>query len=97
MEVEYWEFLNEAKQDVDSGERIDLRVMLCTALCPKLQAHNWPHPCYMKLFSNFMVSEGYDGLVYIEGGEGAKAQNHPSSISYNLEKFGTYDNWQSRD
>lgn len=94
MELEYWNFLNRTKRQVDTGESIDLRVMLGTAPFAKLQSPNWPSPCYMKLFSNFMVEQGYDGLVYVEGGEGAKKQNSPSYVFYNLEKVGTYDSWQ---
>ncbi|GEM_PF-1409901 len=97
METEYWNFLNRAKKIVDRGESIDLRVMLDTAPFAKLQAHNWPSPCYMKLFSNFMIESGYDGLVYVEGGEGAKKQNSPSYVFYNLEKVGTFDSWQSHN
>ncbi|MBI2330073.1 hypothetical protein HYU94_01665 [Candidatus Daviesbacteria bacterium] len=96
MELEYWNFLNRAKRLVDTGELIDLRVMLGTTFFTRLQAPNWPSPCYMKLFANFMVGQGYDGLVYVEGGEGAKRQNSPSYVFYNLEKVGTYNSWQSR-
>ena len=96
MELEYWNFLNRAKGHVNAGESIDLRVMLGTASFTKLRSPYWPSPCYMKLFSNFMVEQGYDGLVYVEGGEGAKRQSSPSYIFYNLEKVGTYDSWQLR-
>ncbi|MBI2196311.1 hypothetical protein HYU45_01725 [Candidatus Daviesbacteria bacterium] len=96
METEYWNFLNRAKRRVDTGEPIDLRVMLGTAPFAKLRSPNWPSPCYMKLFSNFMVDQGYDGLIYIEGGEGGKKQSSPSYVFYNLEKVGTYDSWKSR-
>ncbi len=97
MEAEYWTILNQAKKLVDAGNLIDLRVMLGTASSPDLRTGNWPSPIYMKFFANFMVEQGYDGLVYNEGGEGAKAENHPSYIFYKLEKVGTFDNWRSRD
>ena len=75
---------------------VDLRVMLETAPDPNLRSRYLPSPPWMKMFSNFMQQEGYDGIVYIEGGEGAKRQNSQSYVFYNLERVGTYDSWQSR-
>lgn len=94
IERDYFQFLVRAKKLVED-EPIDLRVMLDTSPHPKLGGHNNPHPPYVKLFANFMRQEEIDGIVYIEGGEGANAKSHPSYIFYNLEKVGTHDSWKS--
>jgi hypothetical protein len=75
-------------------EQFDLRVMLGTAPHPVLKSPNWPSPPYMITFTNFMKSLGFDGLIYIEGGEGSNRKNHNSFVFYNLKKVGTYEYWQ---
>lgn len=89
-ENDYFQFLVRAKQ---LGKPLDLRVMLDTTPNAELNGNNLPSPPYMKLFSNFMSQEGYDGLVSIEGGEGNDKKNHPSYVVFNLQKIGTYDSW----
>lgn len=74
----------------------DLRVMLGTAPTGtrEIPTLNYPSPHWMKLFSNFMVEEGYDGIVYNEGGEGRNAKNHTTYVFYKLDKVGTFESWQ---
>lgn len=92
----YWTLLNEARK---LDKVMDLRTMLDTGgiIDPALRElhHNLPSPPWTRLFSNFMKQEGYDGLVYNEGGEGKNPKASPSYIFYNLEKIGTYDSWHS--
>ncbi len=48
------------------------------------------------IFSRFMKKCGYDGLIYIEGGESTEARNTPSFVFYNLSKVGTYESWNKK-
>ena len=73
-EQEYLQYLIRAK----NMPAVDLRVMLETAPDPNLRSRYLPSPPWMKMFSNFMKLDGYDGIVYIEGGEGAKRHNSHS-------------------
>ncbi len=74
---------------------VTLRVMLDTAPDPDLRGHNYAHPPYMQIFSDFMRSRGHDGLVYVEGGEGPAAVNHTSYVFFNLSTIGTYESWRT--
>ena len=56
-----------------------------------------PSPPWAYLFSDFMREEGYDGLVYNEGGEGHQAKGGTSYVFYNLDTIGTYESWRERD
>ena len=91
MLVEYYLYLNTLAK---TNEQFDLRVMLGTAPHPVLKSPNWPSPAYMRTFTNFMKSLGFDGLIYIEGGEGPNRRDHNSFVFYNLKKVGTYEYWQ---
>jgi len=44
-------------------------------------------------FRRFMLGQGYDGLIYVEGGDSVEAKACSSYVFYNLEKVGTYDIW----
>lgn len=92
-ETQYFDYLILLKQKMPDA---DLRIMLGTAGTRTLEipSLNYPSPPWMKLFSNFMVDESYDGLVYNEGGEGKNGKNHTSYIFYNLKKVGTFESWQ---
>lgn len=46
-------------------------------------------------FSRFMLDQGYDGAIYIEGGDVPGQKNPVSYVFYNYEKIGTYDNWHA--
>jgi hypothetical protein len=91
MLVEYYLYLNTLAK---TNEQFDLRVMLGTAPHTVLKSPNWPSPAYMRTFTNFMKSLGFDGLIYIEGGEGPNRKDHNSFVFYNLKKVGTYEYWQ---
>lgn len=47
-----------------------------------------------KIFSDFMLTEGYDGIIYIEGGDHPEHKAPVSFVFYNLDKIGTYDTWK---
>lgn len=91
-ESEYAEYLKR----VINLPSIDLRVLLETAPAPAIKSRNLPSPLWSELFSEFMLSEGYDGLVYNEGGEGKGGKGGASFVFYNLEKIGTYESWQKK-
>lgn len=93
VEADYMEYLVKLKELKPDPE---LRLMLGTAPRGNLRLPlmNLPSPPWMKLFSNFMTDEGYDGLVYNEGGEGRNAKSHTSYVFYNLEKVGTFESWK---
>lgn len=92
MEAKYMEYLIKLKELKPDPE---LRLMLGTAPRGNLRLPlmNLSSPPWMKLFSNFMIEEGYDCLVYNEGGEGRNAKSHTSYVFYNLDKVGTYESW----
>ena len=47
-------------------------------------------------FQEFMLAEGYDGVIYREGGEGEKGEPLTGYIYYNPSVVDTYEGWQSR-
>jgi len=62
----------------------------------ELLAHGNDRPEYFaKDFTGFMISLGYDGLIYNEGG-GGWGSNAPSYVFYQLKNVSTYDMWQQR-
>ncbi|HBR80331.1 TPA: hypothetical protein DEA21_01615 [Candidatus Uhrbacteria bacterium] len=78
-EVEYATYL----ERVTKLKAVDLRTLLETAPAPEVKSRNLPSPYWAILFSEFMLAQGYDGLVYNEGGEGWKSHG-PSYVFYNL-------------
>lgn len=94
-ETQYFDYLVLLKQKLPD---VDLSIMLGTAgtRTREVPSLNYPSPPWMKLFSNFMVDEGYDGLVYNEGGEGMNRKKHSSYVFYNLEKVGTFESWHKK-
>lgn len=89
-EIQYAQFLERALQ----AKAVDLRVLLETASDPILKSRNLPSPYWSYLFSDFMIKQGYDGLVYNEGGEGW-GTGATSYVFYNLKKVGTFESWQA--
>lgn len=45
------------------------------------------------IFTDFMLQKGYDGIIYIEGGDHSEHINPLSVLFYNLKKIGTYETW----
>jgi len=90
-EAEYLAYLNRVMQ----LKEIDLRVLLESAPCREAGSRNLPSPLWAQLFSDFMLTEGYDGVVYNEGGEG-KSKGGATYVFYNLEKIGTFESWHKR-
>ncbi len=45
------------------------------------------------IFTTFMLSKGYDGIIYIEGGDNPGQNNPTSFVFYNLSKIGSYESW----
>jgi hypothetical protein len=89
METEYASYLSRV-MDLDE---IDLRILLETAPSPKVKSRNLPSPSWTRLFTNFMMNQGFDGLVYNEGGEGRNGKGGSTYVFYNLKKIGTYETW----
>lgn len=48
-------------------------------------------------FRDFMLAQGYDGLIYIEGGDRSDQRNPTSYVFYNLEKIGAFETWHSEE
>ncbi|MDO8570833.1 MAG: hypothetical protein Q7R97_04590 [Candidatus Daviesbacteria bacterium] len=96
MESEYFQHLVKLKNREIELKKVDfdLRVLLETSPFIPIHSQDYPSPFWMHRFSNFMQTLGYDGLIYIEGGEGEKRKNHTSFVFYNLSKIGTYESWQ---
>ncbi len=92
MENEYTNHLAKAL----NLKAVDLRVLLQTAGSPELKSSKYPGPPWSLLFPEFMRAQGYDGLIYNEGGEGWDSHG-PSYVFYNLEKIGTFESWQKID
>jgi len=72
----------------------NLRILLETAPAPALKSRNRASPPWTGLFSHFMQQEGFDGVIYNEGGEGREARPGASYVFYNLNKVGTHKSWQ---
>lgn len=47
-------------------------------------------------FQKFMLSKGYDGMIYREGGEGPYADSLTGYVFYNPEAIDTFEGWQAR-
>jgi len=93
LEKEYAQHIN----SVLTLNEIDLRVLLGTAPSKQIKSMNLPSPPWTMLFSDFMLEEGYDGLIYNEGGEGIKRNGGTSYVFYNLKKIGTYESWHKEN
>ena len=74
-------------------DEIDVRVLLETAPSKQVKSRNLPSLPWIMLFSDFMLEEGFDGLIYNEGGEGTQGKGGASYVFYNLKKIGTYYSW----
>lgn len=48
------------------------------------------------IFRKFMLSIGYDGTIYREGGEGEKGDNLTGYVFYNPRVVDTWEGWQKR-
>ncbi len=88
-EMKYADYLDRAVK----LKAIDLRVLLETAPSKELESRFIPSPYWTLLFSDFMLTQGYDGLTYNEGGEGWEAKGS-NTVFFNLKKIGTYKSWQ---
>lgn len=59
-------------------------------------------PPWSKMFTDFMVEQGYDGAVVVEASESKKIVpreqlvSQPTYVFFNMEKIGTYDAWQKK-
>ncbi len=47
-------------------------------------------------FQKFMVSKGYDGMIYREGGEGKDKEPLTSYVFYNPRVVDTWEGWNKR-
>jgi len=93
LEQEYAQYLDK----VLALNEIDLRVLLGTAPSKQVKSINLRSPSWTLLFSDFMLEEGYDGLVFNEGGEGTQGRGGTSYVFYNLKKIGTYESWHEEE
>ncbi len=91
QEIDYVSFLERALKE----SAIDLRVLLGTMGSVKLKSPNITSPTWAYMFSDFMMQQGYDGVVYNEGSEGW-GNTVASFVFYNLKKNGTYESWKEQ-
>jgi hypothetical protein len=75
---------------------IDLRSMLWTGADNRTHDGWYPSPSWVELFAKFMKKEGYDGVIYNEGGEGKNAKGSATYCFFNTEVIDTYEGWQKR-
>lgn len=86
-EDEYKVYLEEI---VKANTPIHPRVLLDTHI------HKFMGPPWSKLFSDFMVEQGYDGAIIVEASEKDNKTFQPSYVFYTMRKIGTYGTWQKR-
>lgn len=72
---------------IKSRADVDLREMLALLGDPKNREYA------SKIFRDFMRSQGYDGIIYLEGGDHPDQVKPASFVFYNLDKIGTYETW----
>lgn len=91
FELQYLAYLKKVAQKQPD---IELRQLLATATTPEgFSMAIAPSPPWSKLFRDFMLSKGIDGIIYNEGGEGTQGKGGATYAFYNLEKIGDYDAW----
>lgn len=71
---------------IRSGERPDSTGLL------KTTGNGFVAP----IFRDFMLSEGYGGMIYREGGEGKGGENLTGYVFYNPRVLDTWEGWQKR-
>lgn len=70
-----------------ANKNVDLREMLSLlgdATASEYASHH---------FHDFMLSQGFDGAIYIEGGDHLEQIKPVSFVFFNLDKLGTYETW----
>ena len=92
-EHEYAQYL----EKVLALEEIDLRLLLGTRGSKEIKSIGAQSPMWLMVFSDFMLEEGYDGLVYNEGSEVKQGKGGASYVFYNLKKIGTYESWHEEN
>ena len=94
VEADYTECL----QELSALDSVDMRVLLGTASSGNIKhSLNLIAPQWAHLFSDFMKEQGYDGLIYNEGGEGMERKDSATYVFYNPQKVGTYESWQAKE
>lgn len=73
----------------DEEKTRDIQILLGT--------HKSPGPTWMVTFREFMLSEGYDGMIANQGSEKHDGKGVPSYVFYNLDKLGTYETWHEEE
>ena len=72
---------------------LDLRVMLGTVASSQSPA--LPNPPWSKLFANFIIREGLDGIIYNEPSSLHPQKTAPISVFFTLNKVGTFESWKT--
>ncbi len=75
--------------DLCTGKGIDLRRMLSLVGDPNRSEYA------SRMFRSFMLSEGYDGVIYIEGGDHPEHMKRKpvSVVFFNVNTIGTFETW----
>ncbi len=87
------EYLDRIRKFYDAKTPINLRNMLARAGSGRIEVFDDA----ASIFTDFMTSQGYDGAIYIEGGDDPRQKEPTSFVFYNLDKIGTYETWKQEE
>lgn len=86
-------FLDKHKKDIENNEDIKIRVEDGEVA----GIFKFEYNGLIDLaFQEFMISKGFDGMIYKEGGEGKKGELLTGHVFYNPSVIDTYEGWQTR-
>ena len=74
---------------LDTQKGVDLREMLSANGDGNISEFG------SKLFRKFMLDSGYNGIIYIEGGDHPDQPYSPSHVFFNLQNLGDYTTWHT--
>jgi len=91
LDNQYYEHLQQLNE-----QNIDLRTMLGTRASPQTKFQKLSTPPWSQMFTEFMLQQGYDGIIQIEQSELDRSQSDTTYVFYNLNKIGDYGTWQNQ-
>jgi hypothetical protein len=80
-------------KNILTSTSLDLRTMLGTA--SPSGAPQFTLPSWSKVFSNFIMREGMDGIIYNEESLAHPGQTSTIVVFYALSKIGTFESWHA--
>lgn len=88
----FWGFVSNLENIVALNTPFDLRGLFD----PEARGSS-PRPVLTHAYTRFMLGKGYDGIIYVEGGDIPEQKDPTSFTFYNLSKVGTYESWNQKD